>query len=239
MNPSLLPPLYRLRRTSLLSMMKSEDYPEGYFERAEGSNYRNYGDDPGWVGVLNAVMDYFDKGARFIEMAAAKGYFILRARQRGFDAWGFDISDYAVSTAPARVRPYMRVLNAAEQWPYAVGEADAVFGVEFMEHVPGEEVDDVLMQAWSALKPGARLILKNGIVVPDDHPHAGQEDHDKTHVNMQPREWWEKVLYASGFEQDDTDIAIQAALDDEFKNRDWFGRWFVWHKVTAEVVDGE
>ena len=217
-----------------MSQMKSDDYPEGYWERAEGSNYRNYADDPGWRGVLNVVMDWYAEGSRFIEMACAKGYFVYHARQMGYDAVGFDISEYAISKANPKARKFVQVHNAAEPWPYAYDEADVVFGFEFFEHVPVDEVDDVLMQAWCVLKPGGRLILKTGIIIPDDHPFAGQEDHDHTHVTVKDREWWERVIRANGFKQTDEDRSIEASLDAEFKGRDWFGRWFVWTKDTDE-----
>lgn len=216
------------------SAMRSEDYPEGYWERAEGSNYRNYNDDPGWRTVLNVIDEWYAPGSRFIEMACAKGFFVFHARERGYDAVGFDISEYAIRKAWPKAKRFVQVHNAAEQWPYGQDEADVVFGFEFMEHVPFDEVDDVLMQAWCALKPGGRLILKTGIVIPDDHPFAGQEDHDHTHVTVEPREWWERVIFANGFKQTDADRSMQASIDEVFKDRDWFGRWFVWTKDTDD-----
>jgi SAM-dependent methyltransferase len=210
--------------------MSSDDYPRGYFESAEGSNYVSYGDDPGWRGVLNAVGDWFRRGDTFIEMACAKGWFVREALMRGYDAVGFDISEYAISKAAPGTQGLIEVHNAASPWPYTPRSAHAVFGFEFLEHVPENETWKVLDEAFIALKPGGRLILKNGMVVEGDHPFAGQEDHDKTHVNMKTRAWWEQVLPEAGFCQSADDLAIQASLDAEFKDRDWFGRWFVWHK---------
>lgn len=214
----------------MTSAMKSEDYPEGYWERAEGSNYVNYNDDSGWRGVLNVLDDWYAIGSRFIEMASAKGFFVMHSRARGFDAVGFDISEYAVKKTTPRAKKFCIVHNAADPWPYEPGQADAVLGFEFFEHVPEGEVPLVLDEAWKALKPGGRLILKTGIAVPDDHPFAGQEDHDATHVTMKDRAWWETTIFNNEFDQDASDRAIEAAFDQEFKKRDWFGRWFVWHK---------
>ena len=227
-----------------MSQMHSDDYPKGYFEDAQGSNYRNYADDPGWRGVLNVVVDWYAPGARFIEMASAKGYFIYHARERGYDAVGFDISEYAVSKSFIKARKYNIVHNAADPWPYESESADAVFGFEFFEHVPEDEVQKVLAEAWLVLKPGGRLILKTGIIIPDDHPFVGQEDHDHTHVTIKDRAWWEDQITDAGFEQTDDERSIENSLDDEFAKRDWFGRWFVWRTPThdcrvEEDTDGE
>lgn len=213
-----------------MSKMKSEDYPEGYFERAEGSNYRNYGDDHGWRTVLGVLRNVFRDGSVIYEAACAKGWFVRWARSFGYKAWGFDISEYAISKAAPGAEDYIVVHNAAEKWPYDDDTADVVCGFEFFEHVPADEIDNVLDEMWRVLKDGGYLVLKTNIIVPDNHPFAGQDDDDDTHVSMYEREWWEATLADAGFIQDRDALDLQEDFDYAFKDRDWYGRWFIWRK---------
>jgi SAM-dependent methyltransferase len=203
----------------------SDDYGEGYWERAEGSNYRNYGDDAGWHGILHVMNQFLGAGIRLTEAACSKGYFVHHARRNGYEARGFDLSEYAIRKSVAPL--FTVVHDATKPWPYNKASADAVCGWEFLEHIPEDQMGGVISEAIRVLKPGGTLWFKTGIVVPDSHDFAGQDDHDHTHVNMQPREYWEYQFSTYGLEHVPE---IEAALDDEFRDRDWKGRFFVWEK---------
>ena len=219
-----------------MSKMRSEDYPEGYWERGEGSNYHNYGYDPHWPDVL-AVIDEFaeDDWDHLIEAACSKGWFVKTATDVGWHAEGFDISAYAIANHAPGVRSSIFEHNAADPWPWLRGEADVVCGFEFLEHVPEDEVDLVLAEMRRVLVEGGLLVLKTGIIIPADHPFAGAagpEDNDKTHVCIHDREWWEAKL-AEHFNVQRKDV--EDALDEATKNIDWFGRWFVWSWTEEEA----
>jgi predicted TPR repeat methyltransferase len=44
-------------------------------------------------------------------MGCAKGYLVKILREEGMDAWGVEISDYAMSNAPDEVRVYHKLTN--------------------------------------------------------------------------------------------------------------------------------
>lgn len=205
----------------------SDAYSEGYWERAEGSNYVNYGDDPGWGPIAKLMTKFVGERLRIVEAACAKGWFVRKARQWGHDAVGFDLSEYAIAKAPGEVSRYIQTHDAIDPWPYEDNSADIVCAWEFFEHIHDENIPAVLGQMVRVLKPGGELWLKTGIIVPDDHDFAGQEDHDHTHVAVHDRAWWEALFESVGLVQLPD---REAALDYEFSDRDWKGRFFVWRK---------
>lgn len=197
-------------------------YPEGYYERAEGSNYRNYGDDEGWPKVLN-VLDLFYPDApkpTLLEVGCAKGHFVKHARDRGYDACGFDISEYAIAKSVAPEHTY--VWNAANPLLHADQSFDIVASFETFEHLFEKDVPYTLRELRRVLKPGGRLVAKIGGLDPHD-----EGDHDATHFTKREKWWWDVKLYEAGLSVMYEDALVRNALDAEFEGRDWHGRFFV------------
>jgi SAM-dependent methyltransferase len=207
--------------------MTSDMYDEGYWERGVGSNYVDYGDDPGWFPsavLLAGLLGDTRESPRVFEVGAAKGWFLLHARGIGLDAWGMDISDWAVRHAELYVRPYLRVGNAAVDPIRLTGESpyDAVVSWEFLEHVPVDELAAVLANMEDAVAPGGLLLHRIGIGgMGDVHEHEA----DVTHQPAQPREWWEELGRARGWEPRPD---LVRSFDETFAGRDWAGRYFAW-----------
>lgn len=189
-------------------------YPEGYFERAEGSNYTRYSDDPGWPMTSILVARRLPIGAKVLEVGCAKGYWIYHARQAGLEAYGIDISAYAIDNAVPVVREFVRREDAASRID-TLDTYDAVVSWEFFEHVPEDELDGVIENLSDVCKPGGLQLHR--ICLPDE---VG-EDHDHTHVTMHPREWWDKRFDSFGWVEEGT-----REFDLAFDGRDWAGRFF-------------
>lgn len=200
-------------------------YPEGYFEKAEGSNYRNYGDDAGWQTILDVLGKPVDGQRTILEVGCAKGYFVKHAADRGFDAVGFDISEYAISKSVAPSRTL--VWSAADPWPFGTETFDMVVGWEVMEHIFAADVPYVLREAHRVLRPSGKLILKIGGI------HDDPGDHDDTHFTKRDRAWWDQQLVKSGFVRRLVDIQLHEELDEAFHGRDWAGRFFLTTKGRA------
>lgn len=215
------------------SKMRSEDYPEGYWERAEGSNYRKYADDPGWSVVWDVMSNHLPAQSDILEVACSKGYFVQEARKRGFNAKGIDISHYAISNPARGVGPHIQQANAVDI-PFADDSFDHLFAFEFLEHVYLNEVDQVISEMIRVTRPHGLLIQKIGIAFDDDNPnpHEGTQvmaDHghqnDVTHYNNQVRAWWEAKLQSCGLTRRKD---LEDSLDAAFRDRDWSGRFFVY-----------
>lgn len=148
----------------------------GYRPGPDGVGYRDF--------PLNRVKaDYImSKAARgkTLDIGCAMGFLVKRLRDRGVDARGLDISEYAISHAPADVKPYL-VSGSAEKLPWGDKELDMVVSFSTLEHLP----EDILARAISeAVRVGKRGIIS---VTPGNSPHF---DEDATHRTKRPLSWW-------------------------------------------------
>jgi SAM-dependent methyltransferase len=213
---------------TIASKMRSDAYHEGYWERGEGSNYVAYGDDPGWPVTAAVLASELPLGASLLEVASAKGYFLLHARGQGLEAWGIDLSEYAVANCHPAVAPYLRQGNVVDL-PYADAQFSVVCSWEFLEHVYEDEIDRALDEMQRVCWPGGLQVHRIGLdmgVPEEDYAH---QQHDVTHVLEMPREWWTEKFEARGWTRVKS---IEDRLDEAFTGRDWQQRFFAWTMPT-------
>jgi SAM-dependent methyltransferase len=139
----------------------SEVYTEDYYMRGPDtglSNYRDYqwmpdltlpmADQARWLLGIRSSDVLYDFGA-------AKGFFVKALRQRGVQAYGYDVSSYAIANCDPAVKEYVsNTLELPEKgW-------DIIWSKDVFEHLPVGELK-VLVPAL--LKATRRLHF---IVVP-------------------------------------------------------------------------
>lgn len=202
-------------------------YGEGYFERGELSNYSGYGDDFGWPATARIVAKHAHVGARLYEYGAAKGYFVLHAVMHGLDAYGMDISEYAVENAPVQVKSRMKV-HDSNGLPWESLTGDVVCSWEYLEHVDTEDVRGVLSRMMALCKPGGLMIHRIDVIDGKHDPYS-----DKTHVSIFLPVWWRTEFETVG---GINVAAIEYELNEEFAERDWSGRFFAYRKPYAPYV---
>lgn len=83
------------------------------------------------------------RAERVLEAGCAKGYQVMALRQAGVEAWGFDLSAYAVETAPEEVRPWLKVGGCLDMG-YPDSSFDLLLILETLEHVPPTDLDAIL-----------------------------------------------------------------------------------------------
>ena len=150
----------------------------GYRPGQDGIGYRDF--------EINSVkVDHImskNPQGKVLDIGCAVGYIVKRLREKGVDAWGVDISQYAIDNAPDTVKPYLK-LASADKLPFGDKEFDLVFSSSVFEHMPSELVMKAISEAIRVAKRG--IIA----VTPGDDPHF---DEDATHKTKQPLWWWEE-----------------------------------------------
>ncbi len=113
--------------------VKSED-DSGYLETY--SDIDDFGEVALLAGELLGVKSALDVGC-------AKGFQVLALCRKGIDAWGIDLSEYAVAAAPEEVRGRLKVC-AVQEADFPPGSFELVLAMELLEHVPLPDIEGVI-----------------------------------------------------------------------------------------------
>lgn len=125
-----------------------------------------------------------------LDAGCASGHLVAALRDRGVEAYGIDISEYAISMVREDVREYCAVCSLTDPLPEKLPEKfDLVISIEVLEHLSAEDGCRAIANLCARTD---RVIFSS---TPDDFE-------DPTHINVQPREYWAKVFAGQGFLDD-------------------------------------
>lgn len=142
-----------------------------------------------WLGFFGKIADGIVRDLHpttVLDAGCAMGFLVEALVQRGVDAYGVDVSEYAISQVDESVRDRCRVHSLAEPLDRRY---DLISCIEVVEHIPPEEGEAALDTLCAATD---RLLLST---TPHDYREA-------THVNVQPPEDWSAALAQRGFYRD-------------------------------------
>lgn len=157
---------------------RSIDYGRYYYRHDCGIPYER---NEHWLGFFGAMADAIVRDLRpttVLDAGCAKGFLVEALRERGVEAWGIDISEYAISEVDESVAEYCQVGSLTEPLPRRY---DLIVCVEVLEHITAAEANAAVANLSAATD---RLLLSS---TPDDYGEA-------THVNVQPPEAWSAAL---------------------------------------------
>jgi SAM-dependent methyltransferase len=172
-----------------------EKFDEKYFEdgvRHRVSAYENYRWMPERTireasSIINNIQ--FDK---VLDFGCAKGFMVYAMRLLGKEAYGVDVSEYAVTNGHPKVREFLSVIESAED---VKGGWDLIIAKDVLEHIPKEKLPEVL----AALRRRCKYLFI-GVPLGDGKRYRIREyEMDVTHVVREPEEWWLTTIVEAGF----------------------------------------
>jgi len=83
---------------------------------------------------------------RALDVGCAKGFLVEALRERGVDAYGCDVSRFAVEHAAPGALGYVRFGDLGQGLPYGDGEFDLVTALETLEHLDPSDVPAALAE---------------------------------------------------------------------------------------------
>ena len=161
-------------------------FDENYFRHGCGEPYAR---SAAWLNLHNAYAEHIAREiqpASVLDAGCAIGLLVEALRARTIEAWGIDISPYAIGQVAESTKPYCRVQSITEPFGQRYG---LIVCIEVLEHLPKAESEKAL----------ANLCAHTDDVLfsssPEDYAEA-------THFNVQPPEYWAEQFAQRGFYRD-------------------------------------
>jgi cyclopropane fatty-acyl-phospholipid synthase-like methyltransferase len=173
-------------------MPKAADYDKDYFENGVATGKSGY-DNYRWLPELTIKLAYNiikylgikDEHA-VLDYGCAKGYLVKALRILDIDAYGADISEYAINMADSDVRQYCRLINSTGGLPFE-RKFDWLITKDVLEHMTEDVLGEFLKISRSSAVNSFHVVpLGHG----DGHYIVPSYDLDLTHTIAQPADWW-------------------------------------------------
>lgn len=170
-------------------------FNETYYEdgvRNRVSAYENYRWMPERTireasSIINNIT--FEK---VLDYGCAKGFMVYAMRLLGKEAYGVDVSEYAVNNCHPNVKDYLSVIEKTQD---IQGDYDLIIAKDVLEHIPKELIPDTL----SVFREHCKNLF---VAVPlgDGKRYRIREyEMDITHIVREPEEWWLTTVVNAGF----------------------------------------
>ncbi len=138
---------------------------------------RPYARDEHWLGFFGQIADRIVAELapkKVLDAGCAYGLLVEALRERGVEAYGIDISSYAIEQAHPSVQPYCRQGSIAEPF----GDTyDLIVTIEVCEHMPARDAERAI-ENMCAHAP--RVLFSSS---PSDY-------REPTHINVHPPDYW-------------------------------------------------
>ncbi|MEG3618327.1 class I SAM-dependent methyltransferase [Magnetovibrio sp. PR-2] len=148
----------------------SREYGETYFDGPREYGYGGYRYDGRWRPVAQDMVDHFGlkPGDKFLDVGCAKGFLVKDLLELGVDAYGLDISHYAMMNCEPEVVGRLHI-GSAESLPFPDNSFDAVVSINTVHNLER----DLCVQAVKEIE---RLAPGKGFIQVDSYKTPEQKE---------------------------------------------------------------
>lgn len=172
-------------------------YGEWYYAERVGDQPYRRGNEA-WHAFFGGIADAIVAQIQprtVLDAGCAIGFLVEALRARDVEAFGFDVSEYAISRVPEELRPYCTVGSITDELDR---DYDLVVCIEVLEHLPAESAE----AAVANLARHTNAVLFSS--TPDDF-------REPSHLNVRPLEHWVALFARHGlFRDPDLDVDFVA-----------------------------
>ena len=145
----------------------SRQYGELYFDGPREYGYGGYRYDGRWRPVARDIVAHFElkPGNRVLDIGCAKGFLVKDLLELGIDAYGIDISEYALMKCEPEVIGRLH-LGSADRLPFPSGSFQAVLAINTIHNLPRERCKTAL-QEMERLAPGKGFVKVDSYLSPE------------------------------------------------------------------------
>jgi SAM-dependent methyltransferase len=163
--------------------MKFDDY---YYATSCGRPYQR---DEEWLNFFEGIAEKIKNEINpktVLDAGCAFGFLVEKMRKKDIQAFGCDISEYAISQTHDSIKPYCWVASLADPIP---NRYDLIVSIEVLEHIKKNESELALINLCTASDD----ILFSS--TPFDYKET-------THVNVNNPDYWSEQFAKHGFFRD-------------------------------------
>jgi SAM-dependent methyltransferase len=126
---------------------ESKRYGHMYFDGPREYGYGGYRYDGRWLPVARDLIAHFGlrAGDRFLDVGCAKGFLVKEMLSLGIDAYGLDISEYAVVNCHEDVVGRVH-LGSVEELHFPVDSFDCVVAIDVVHNLPRNRAAEALRE---------------------------------------------------------------------------------------------
>lgn len=191
-------------------------YGEGYYLRAEGSNYGRrdasgnvlftpYDEEsylPRNRALAKGIFDLY-KPKSVMVLGCARGYLVRAFRELGVDAVGVDISRWAVENSDPTIREHLYVGDICDLSLFEAGQFDVTVALDVFEHV---RVPDLYTALDEAVRIAGGTVFIDVPIEKDDSKPDQSSGTDKSHVSVYSQDFWIRQFGDRGFRLDGKEV---------------------------------
>jgi len=148
----------------------SREYGQMYFDGPREYGYGGYRYDGRWIPVARDIVAHFTlkPGDRVLDIGCAKGFLVKDLLALGIDAYGIDISEYALMNCEPEVIGRLHLGNA-NKLPFPDKSFAAVISINTIHNLPRQ-------QCLQAVKEIQRLAPDMGFIQIDSYRTAEEKE---------------------------------------------------------------
>ena len=145
----------------------SREYGETYFDGPREYGYGGYRYDGRWRPVAQDIVDHFGlkPGDKVLDVGCAKGFLVKDLLELGIDAYGIDVSHYALMNCEPEVVGRLQI-GSAESLPFPDGSFDAVVSINTIHNLKREKCVQAVKEI-ERLAPGKGFIQVDSFKTPE------------------------------------------------------------------------
>ena len=129
---------------------------------------------------LATTINAYLKPKNCLVLGCARGYLVRALRENGVDAYGVDISHWAIENADSKTKPYLILGDVNLLLPkFSSQKFDMLIAMDVLEHIHKPQLTNVIKESCRVT---AKYILLQVPIVDNSV--------DLSHVSIYPESWW-------------------------------------------------
>lgn len=173
--------------------MNTSDFEEKYFDSGikvsgQYSSYERERFFPAFNAMVQVIQETLAP-SKLLDVGCAKGYLVEEFRNNKIEAFGVDVSVYAINNSPEPVRDFLKVVDLNnEKLPYPDNSFDTIICMGTLEYI--KDQNHAIYEIKRVLKQEGTLLMTT---------LASPPLNDKLRVYAHNRDYWISIFNNQGY----------------------------------------